>query len=72
MIIKTDIDLVGIADCLANSDANDQAIFLNAFFKSLDLACDTEFRVQMQLNYIEDKLSKRARDRINFMYDGDD
>lgn len=69
MNIKTKLNVEDIADALANSGDDTQAKFFNTFFKSLDLACETEYRSQMQLVNITTKLTVRAKKRINFLYD---
>jgi hypothetical protein len=67
--IKTDISVEDFADALANSEDEVQGEFLNVFFKSLDLACGSEYKSEMQLISIESHLSERAKKKLKFFYD---
>ena len=65
--VKTELSIEDIADYLANSDADKQAKFFNIFFKSMKLACETEYRFDMQKAHILDLLDENARESVDFM-----
>ncbi len=70
--VKTEINLNDIAAQLASESDEVQAKFLNLFFKALDLACENEYQTQTQLCHIWEKLSDRARGRLNFIVDDEE
>lgn len=58
---------IEVARDLANSGDEEQASFFNEFFKALRANCLDEYRTQVQLSSICDKLSKETIERLRFM-----
>lgn len=55
------VDMESVAADLAAADADDQAFFLNVFFRAMKVNCEDLYRFNMQLSYIGEKLNHEAR-----------
>jgi len=58
--VKGLIDIEAIAASLAASSNEEQGPFLNIFFEALRINCGDEYRYQMQLAFILEKLNKQS------------
>lgn len=55
-------DLEGIASSLANSDDHTQSRFFNAFAQLLIGYCGSEYKAQLQMAFVSDKITPNTRD----------
>lgn len=67
MEIKANVSTEEFAKKFAVEDSGKQAKFLNAFIEQIKEACETEYRVDLQLASINDDLSDEVREKLAFM-----
>ena len=59
--------MMSVAAKLAHMDADQQAAFLNTFFKELKHACGTHYDAERQLCYVRDDLTSDAKELAHLL-----
>jgi hypothetical protein len=64
-----DIDWAELGAMLAHTDDNAQSAFLASFCKELRLACGTHYNTELQMVYIQKKLSDEDQELLEVLSD---
>jgi hypothetical protein len=70
--IKTKISIEDLAADFSSSSDNEQAAFLNIFFKALRVNCESQYHYEMQLTSIRRKMTDQAQVACEYLSPFDD